>query len=408
MGLAELFNRDVQYVATDMKTGQSATFTITDNLAPDWSYGAYMGGMALPGAWRAAHLLSDLLGAVPWDAYRKRAGGPPEKLDPMPSLLEQPAPPDVRVTTFSSWALDLIWDGNAIGIIAERDRTGWPTAVVPIPARYVRIRRSIMGDPYGLPVGHVLYQVGESVYSHQDVIHIKGPCIPGWLRGFGVLENHLNGTLSLAKEQARQAASLGTSGIPTGLLKVDDPDFEEPDAAKLKASWLQSQRDRTVAVLNSTTDFQPLSWNPSETQLLEARKFSLHETALIFGLDPSWLGVSGHGMTYKNIESEAINLIKFSLGGHLARFEQTLSAHMPRGTFAEANLDSILRADTLTRYQAHAIGIDKGFLTDDEVRDMERRPPLTPAQRADRLPPPVAPPSAGQAPTTPATQEPQP
>lgn len=346
----------------------------------------YQGGMSIPGAWRAATLLSDLLGGVPWHAYRERAGRTAELLTPTPPLLEQPAPPDTRMTTISSMALDLIWHGNAIAVIATRNREGWPTAVLPVPASDVGVKRVEPWDGIALPAGTLAYSIGSRSYPAADVIHIKGPCKPGALRGMGVIENHLNKTLALADEQARHARSLSGSGIPTGVLKSTDPELEQEDADALKAKWLQSQRDRTIAVLNATTEFEALSWNPTETQLLEARRFSLHELALIFGLPPYFLGVDAGSRTYSNVEQEGLNLLRYSsLAGHLARFEQTLSLHMPRGTWARANLDSLLRADTLGRYQAHEIGIRSGFLTRDEARDLEERPPLTPSQRAEML-----------------------
>ena len=153
------------------------------------------------------------------------------------------------------------------------------------------------------------------------------------------------------------------------------------DFSAVKKSFMKSQRTRQPTVTNANTTIEPLSWNPSETQLLDARKFTLNELALIFGLDPSWLGASQTSRVYSNIEQEAINLVKFSLGGHLARFEQELSRHFPRGTRAKANLDALLRSDTLSRYQAHKLGIDAGFLTDDEARALEGRAPLTDEQR---------------------------
>lgn len=389
MGLGRLFNRDVQYQVTDTDTGQSQTFTIVDNLVPDWSAGEYSGGMGVPGAWRAALLLSDLLGAVPWHAYRDRGDQVAVRIDPTPAFLEQPSPPDTRMTTFSSMALDLIWHGNAVSVIASRDRRGWPTSYLPVRAEDVQVKRVGSYDGAPLPAGSIGYHIGGRWYSSDDVIHVKGPCRPGALRGMGVLENHLNKTLSLADEQARHARSLQTSGVPTGVITVDDT-LEDPldqdEADEVKASWLRSQRDRSVAVLNGRTKFQALAWNPTETQLLDARRFSLHEIALLFGLDPSWLGVAGDSMTYQNTETKSIELVKFSLGGHLARFEQTFTLHMPRGTEARANLDGLLRSDTLTRYQAHALALGR-WLTDDEIRALEHRPPLTPAQRAEMNPP---------------------
>lgn len=394
MGLGRMLTRAVQYQATNTVTGEVAEFTIQGNspLSPDWSQGAYQGGMSVPGAWRAAVLLSDLLGGVPWHAYRERGDQPVEKLAPTPPMLEQPASPDTRVTTFAAMALDLIWHGNAIAIVADRDRNGWPTAFTPVPAEQVQVMRSREQDRLPFPTGSVVYVVGGQTFHSDDVVHVKGPSRPGSLRGMGVIECHLNGSLKLAGDLAKQAGGIADSAVPSVKITSDDPDLGPDEAEQLKRSFMRSQRTRQPVVVNNHTQIEALSWNPSETQLLDARKFSLHEVALIFGLPLSFLGADQATRTYSNVEQESLNLIKYSLGGHLARFEQALSLHLPRGTWAKANLDSILRGDTLTRYQAHGIAIERGFLTPDEVRALEDRPPLTPAQKAElKPPPPVAP-----------------
>ena len=50
--------------------------------------------------------------------------------------------------------------------------------------------------------------------------------------------------------------------------------------------------------------------------------------------------------------------------------------------------DALLRPDTLTRYQAHKIALDAGFLTIDEVRQLEHREPLGEDEPADMEEPP--------------------
>jgi HK97 family phage portal protein len=376
MGLGRLLTRSTQYTATDTITGATATFTVLDNLNPQFAtIGTYQAGMTIPGAWRAAILLSDLLGEVPWNAYRQIAGQPEQMLLPRPPLLEQPVPPDTRMTTFSSWALDLIWHGNAVGVIAARNFQGWPTAAIAVPADNVAVRRVTPFVDSPLPVGALEYSIGSMRLGSQDVLHIKGPCRPGAVRGMGVLETQLS-TLNLALDQGRQAQSVSNHGVPTGVLTSSNPDLSDEEAANLKLAWLASQSSRTVAVLNASTTFEPLSWNPDEMQMVEARKYTLGELELIFGLPVGWLGGMSSQRQYSNIEQDAVNLLKFSLGGHLARFEQTLSLAFPRGTEVRANLDSVLRADTLTRYQAHAIALDKAFLSVDEVRELEHRAPL--------------------------------
>jgi HK97 family phage portal protein len=376
MGLGRLLTRSTQYTATDTVTGATATFTVLDNLSPQFAtIGTYQAGMTIPGAWRAAILLSDLLGEVPWNGYRQPIGQPEQLLTPRPPLLEQPAPPDTRMTTFSSWGLDLIWHGNAVGVVAARNFQGWPTAAIPVPADNVAVRRVTPFVDSPLPVGALEYSIGSMRLGSQDVIHIKGPCRPGAVRGMGVLETQLS-TLNLALDQGRQAQSVSNHGVPTGVLTSSNPDLTDEEAADLKLAWLASQSSRTVAVLNASTTFEPLSWNPDEMQMVEARKYTLGELELIFGLPVGWLGGQQSSKTYSNIEADAVNLLKFSLGGHLGRFEQTLSLAFPRGTEVRANMDAVLRADTLTRYQAHAIALTNQFLSVDEVRELEHRPPL--------------------------------
>jgi HK97 family phage portal protein len=387
MGLGRLLTRSTVVTASDTVTGALSTFTIVDNLAPDWATASYRGGMGIPGAWRAAVLLSDLLGQVPWDAFRQPVGGHEVQLEPRPLMLEQPNPPYTRMTTFSSAALDLIWHGNSVWVIASRNALGVPTAVIPVPACSVAVRRVTPFASSPLPVGSLEYKIGSLSLGSGDVIHVMGPCEPGAVRGLGVLETQLN-ALTLVSDQDRQARSISTAGVPTGILKSTDPDIEGSEAAELKAAWVASQSTRSVAFLNSTTEFTPLSWNPEELQLVEARKFSLNTLELIFGLPVGWLGGMNSSRQYSNIAQDDINLLKYSLGGHLGRFEQTLSLAYPRGTTVRADLAAFLRVDMLTRFQALAIATaGKGWLTPDEAREYDQRPPLTPDQQSQLEPP---------------------
>lgn len=377
MGLGRLFTRSTQYTATDTVTGVSWSGVVVDNLGPDWpSSDMYRGGLSVPGAWRASILLAGLIGRLPWDAYRKFGSRPEEKIEPAPPLLEQPNPPETRMSTYRSWGLDYLWDGNAVGIVAARSPLGWPTAAIPVPANSVGVRRVGKFDRSSQPAGALEYKVGDLELGAQDVIHVKGPCAPGALRGMGVLENHLN-TLSLAQEQSRQARSVSAHGVPTGILKSANPDLKDEEAADLKSSWLASQQNRTIAVLNPSTEFVPLSWTPEESQLIEARKFSLNELELIFGLPVGWLGGTDSSRKYSNMSQDDVAFMKWAMGDHIEQFEQTLSLAFPRGTRVRANQDAVLQADTLTRYQAHSIALGgKAFLTENEVREYEHRAPM--------------------------------
>lgn len=355
----------------------------------------YRGAMSIPGAWRASLLISDMLGHLPWDLYLgDDEDESAEKVWPRPPLLQQPAPPDTRMTTMSSNVLDLLWHGNAVSVIAARDAFGTPTAVLPVPASWVGVRR-VNEQYYPIPKGSIEYWVGGMTFPARDVIHVKGPCAPGAVRGFGVLEAHMNGVLDLAADQIAQARSLSQHGVPTGVLKSADPDLDQPQADKLKAAWLRSQRERSIAVLNATTDFTPLSWNPEQMELVDARKFSLVEIALLFGLPLSFVGADHSSRTYTNTEQEDMQLLKYTLAGHLARFEQTLSNAFPPGETVRANLEAFLRSDTLSRYQAYDIGVRGGWLLRSEVRKREYN--LPPVADIDDQPEPLPAPAVDQA-----------
>lgn len=362
----------VRYDVTDLATGNlRETFTVNYGTAPDWPASAYRNGMSIPGAWRGSLILSELLGAAPWQAFRKATGDDPAPrlIDPSPSLLQQPSPPETAVDSWGAAALDYIWNGNAIGVWASRDRAGWPTSVVMVPAESVMVRR-VDERNYPLPMGAIEYLIGSLSFTPDEILHIKGPHEPGGLRGWGVLEAHMN-TIGAAQQLGADAHTI--HGVPTGVLKSENPDLTPKEARKMKAAWLESQRTRTVAVLNASTSFEALAWNPRDAQLIEARKFSLSEWELIFGLPVGWLGGQTSSRQYSNIEQDAINLIKFTLNGHLTRFKQSLTQAFPRGVFVEPDLDALLASDTMNRYTAYAVATGgKPWLLPSEVRARER------------------------------------
>lgn len=387
MSLRELLTRDKRVTITDTGSGTSATYVIADNQL-NGTYGSGGGGlwalgMSIPAAWRASTLIADLIGGLPWAAYADRPGRPTEKLEPTPELLETPHPPFTRVTTVAAWVLDLLWHGNSIGVVADRDANGVPTAAAGVPATSVEVRRSPDN-------GRLQYRIGRSVYDQDDVLHVRGHCLPGDLRGKGVLEVHCE-SLALAREQRKQAGGLATSGVPSGIITSADPKLDEAGAADLKSRWLTAQATRQPMVLTPQTTWQAVAWDAEELQLVEARKMSNADMALLFGMPSSLLNLDGPSRTYTNTTQENQQLLRFGLGGHLTRFEQGLSALFPRGVYVRATLDALLRPDTTARYAAHQVAIAAGFLTVDEVRALEDRPPLPPPAVPPRAIPPPAP-----------------
>ena len=344
---------------------------------------AYNGGLGLPAAWRASMKISDAIGSVNWDLWRivrnRRI-----RL-PRPALLQQPAPPEMLMTTFSSWALDLVWHGNAVGLIASRDEDGVPDAILPIPANQVGVRRIGYEGRTGLPLGAIRYSIGGQEFGRDEMFHVKGPCQPSDVRGWGVLEAHLRGwsgsgagALDLALELQRQAAAAGGGdGVPTGILKSDNPDLDEDEAKDMRRQWYRNQRERSIQVLNATTSFEALAWNPTELQLVEARKMSLLETALIFGLQPSDLGAETSNRTYRNDNAEDVKFTKWGLRGYLGRFIAELSRlWMDPNLWVLPDTDEFTRPNALTQAQIGQIQVTSKTRLPNELRAADGLPPV--------------------------------
>ena len=75
--------------------------------------------------------------------------------------------------------------------------------------------------------------------------------------------------------------------------------------------------------------------------------------------------------TYANVTQDSLNFVRFCLRGWLTRIEQAFTRELPRGQKAKFQMDALLRGSRKERYDSYAIGISGGWLTVDEVRDLE-------------------------------------
>jgi HK97 family phage portal protein len=219
---------------------------------------------------------------------------------------------------------------------------------------------------------------GESVEQTLGgrIIHLRG-LAPYDENGFGqgVLQRHAY-DLALASQIRDYAVDTLNSGVPHGYLQVTAQNLTKDQAEALKKRWLQEHgNSRSIAVLNATTQFHPLSISPLDAQLIEQKKVSVADIALMFGLDPTFLGApSGDSATYANVESRQIIFTTHTLTPWARRIEETLSAELPYGTWIEMDMRGLLRGDSNTRKEFYASALEHGWLTVDEVRSIERLP----------------------------------
>ena len=322
--------------------------------------------LGVPALYRGTTLISDAIGALDLNAYRKG-----REVKPCPKILERPVPTQTRMETISAMAASLILDGNYYAVLGEPEDNGLPDQFFPVAVDRVHIREDR---------GRIIYRIDATDYAPSEILHIRNFCLPGEQYGRGVV-NMQRQAIGKAIAINEYTASYFNGGVnPTAVIKSANPDLTQEEADALKSQWLQmySGRNRAPAVLNASTEFEVLSGNAQESQMVETQVQSLTDAANILGLPSYYLGAPNASRTYSNVEQENLQLVRWSIQPIAERIEQALSDLLVRGQVARFDYDTLLRTDTKSRFEAYQIGIANGFLTPDEVRDMENRDPINP------------------------------
>lgn len=300
-----------------------------------------------------------------------------------PLLHDQPNPYMTSVSLRETLQGHALTWGDGFGYVV-RNGAGDVTELWPL--RPDRIKPEIKRT--GLGQMTLMYRYSDDVNGihtmlHPDeVLHIKG------LGGDGICGYSVIG-------MARQSIGLGVAAEeygsrlfangsrPAGVLK--HPKVLGPDAAKrLKDDWENMHRglDRShrVAILEEGLEWQTIGIPPEDAQFLETRKFQVNEMARWLRLPPHKIGDLERA-TFTNIEHQALDYVTSALRIWLVRWEQAIHTRLFTAPerekfFAEHLVDALLRGDIKSRYEAYAIGRNWGWLSADDIAELENRNPL--------------------------------
>jgi HK97 family phage portal protein len=227
--------------------------------------------------------------------------------------------------------------------------------------------------------GNKLYSVNGTYVPTNSIVHIKLWSKPGIndLLGEGPIQRHRNTLIAALDLQNYADNWFKMSAVPTGVLQTTEF-LSEDVAIANKTAFIESQQERSVAVLSSGLSYEHIALNPEEAQFLENQKFIARQIANMFGVPSVYLGLSmeGQGMTYTNGNEDRNKLYEDGLQQYIVRIEQALTDLLPRGQYAKFNLTQFLRPNQLIRFQAYGLALDKGFMNINEVRELEGMLPI--------------------------------
>jgi HK97 family phage portal protein len=330
--------------------------------------------LRLSTVWGCVRLLADSVSTLPLAVYRG------DDRDPIgtPPLLQRPSADFPELADWL-WAImaSLLLRGNAWGVITGRSGS----TLLPAQVDLVHPDRVAITTEQGRRV----IRIGGQEYDREDLFHVKAFPWPGQLEGLSPIA-YAREAIGLGLGAERYGARFfAGADLPIGFLETDQ-DVNQLTADKLRARWRQLARGswdgkRDIAILGNGARFRPLAIAPEEAQFIATQKFSVSTICRFYGIPPEMMAgeTAGHE-AYTSPEMRGTDFLTFTLRPWLTRVERAVSGLLPSTQAAKFNAGGMVRATLRDRYEAHKVAIEAGFLTVNEVRELEDRPPLPPSE----------------------------
>lgn len=326
--------------------------------------------LRLSAVYACVRLISDTVSTLPYDQYF-RADGQRFPYRPKDGWIDRPSTEMPKTTFWKQVLISLLLDGNAFILIT---RSGNEIVdLTPLNPKQVRIERRD---------GRKVYIIAnERTVGEDQMLHVTEMLMPGQMRGVSRIEQAKEALgLGLALEEYA-AQFFGNGAYAGGVLEF--PDKLSPEQRKeIRETWNSvhqgPRRAHRVGMLWGGGKFNPLTVDPSASQLVDQRKFAVEEIARIFRVPPFMLGVSENAaMAFASIEQQQLFFRQHTIQPYV----QMLEDHFQRllsnpNSFIKFNMTSIVRADLSTRYSSYNTALLAGFMSVNDVRRLEDMGPV--------------------------------
>jgi HK97 family phage portal protein len=304
------------------------------------------------------------------------AAGTPVKLPGQPQILNEPAAGmDIGDWLYAgTLALTM---GNVYGSVVARDRLGYPVQIELQDNAKTQVRQ--------LRDGSVEYRFGGQVQDPETVWHRSIFRPAGHVTGLSVLQYGQRAIRMGLNAEDFGNGFFEDGAHPSGVLLNDSQDeFSQEDAATIKQRFMSAVHgSREPAVMTGGWKYQQIQVNPTDSQFLDTQGLSDLKVCRFFRVWPEMVAVpiQGSSITYANVEQRALDFLTYTMQRWITWWERKLGALLPAGQYVKFDLSPLLRTDILTRWQVNHAQIASRVMTQDEVRQGEDLPPLTPEQR---------------------------
>jgi HK97 family phage portal protein len=328
--------------------------------------------MQTTAVYACVRILSETIASLPLHTYQKTDKGKEKAVDhPLYHLLHDEPNPEMTSFVFRETLMGhlLLW-GNAYAQVI-RDGRGKVMALYPLMPDKMTVHRSEGGELY-----YSYSKEGqEHILRSFEVLHIPGLGFDGLL-GHSPIAMAKN-AIGMAIATEEYGANFFNNGANPGGVLEHPGILKDPE--RVRKSWNSvyagSGNAHKVAVLEEGMSFKPIGIPPEQAQFLQTRKFQLNEIARIFRVPPHMIG-DLEKSSFSNIEQQSLEFVKYTLTPWLSRWEMAmkkslLSPSEKKDYFIKHNVEGLLRGDYKTRMEGYSIGIQNGFLSPNDVRELE-------------------------------------
>ena len=331
--------------------------------------------MAFSAVFAATRIISETIASLPLDVYERQGQSRIRLTDhPLAKLIKEPNGTQTDFVWKEYLQACITLHGNAYCHI-QRDAAARPIALHPIHPSKVQVK---------VHNGEKFYVVNDKeTYADYEMLHFLGLSLDG-ITGISVLGAAREAIgIGLAAQQF--GAEFFGNGANLGGILTHPGRLTDDAAKRLKDSWTRSHsglnKAHSTAVLEEGMRYERVGIPPNEAQFIETRKLQVTEIARIFRVPPHMLADLDASSTRANIEEQGISFVRDTIRPIVSRWEAELDRKLLRedekGTlYTRFNLDSLLRGDTKSRFESYATARQWGWLSVNDIRDLENLNPI--------------------------------
>ena len=338
----------------------------------------------IPAVWACIRIISESIGSLPLHLYTRQGRGKNRATShPLYLLLHDRPNPEMSAMSFrETQAAHVLSWGNCYAE-KEIDQAGRVKALWPIGPDRVEPRRD-------METKEIFYKVrpdnsGETIDIPRDaMLHIPGLSYNG-LIGYSPIAK-MREAIGLALATEEFGARFFGAGTHPGLIVSHPGKLGEIAHKNLRESlstkYAGLGKAHRLLLLEEAMKVEKIGINPEEAQFIVTRRFQLAEIARIYRVPLHMLQDLEKGAAFASIEQMSLDFVIHTLRPWLVRFEQAYNNQLfltdleRRRYFWEHLVDGLLRGDQKSRYEAYAIGRNWGWLSANDIRELENANPL--------------------------------